>query len=60
MYCQEQSEEEIKEMLLNSPSSLLYVGGAMMKTHPELMASLLAFVDTSCVRTAELSVLERC
>ena len=43
MYCQSQSPEEIKALLAASPRSLLYVGGAMMSTHPELMADLFAW-----------------
>ena len=43
LYCQSQSPEEIKGLLAASPNSLLYVGGAMMKTHPELMADLFAW-----------------
>jgi hypothetical protein len=43
MYCQSQSADEIKALLAASPRSLLYVGGAMMKTHPEMMADLLAW-----------------
>ena len=46
LYCQSQSAEEIKALLAGSPRSLLYVGGAMMKTHPELMADLLAWQPT--------------
>jgi hypothetical protein len=43
LYCQSQSAEEIKALLAAAPHSLLYVGGAMMKTHPELMADLFAW-----------------
>lgn len=46
LYCQTQSEAEIKALLAAAPHSLLYVGGAMMKTHPELMANLLAWQPT--------------
>jgi hypothetical protein len=45
MYCQEQSAQELKDLLAASPGSLLYVGGAMMKTHPELMADLFTYVE---------------
>ncbi len=43
LYCQTTTADEIKALLAASPQSLLYVGGAMMKTHPELMADLLAW-----------------
>ena len=52
MFCQEQSAEEMKALLSSAPGSLFYVGGAMMKSHPELMADLLAFVEASCPTVA--------
>lgn len=48
MYAQEETVEGMKATLRAAPGALLFVGGAMMHTHPETMAALLAFIPVEC------------
>lgn len=46
MYAQERSVDEMKETLQGAPHALLFVGGAMMHTHPDTMRELFAWIPT--------------
>jgi len=46
LYAQTESAEEIKSKLAAAPRALLFVGGAMMHTHAEMMADLLRWIPT--------------
>ena len=48
MYAQERTVEEMKATLRAAPGALLFVGGAMMHTHPETMKVLFEFIPLEC------------
>ena len=44
----ESTPELIKQELFNSPNSLFIVGGAMMKTYPDLMNEVIEYIKIDC------------
>ena len=52
MYAQLETLEEMKSKLRASSGALLFVGGAMMHTHPDMMKALFEFVQAEAPTTA--------
>jgi hypothetical protein len=48
MYAQSEPLESMKDKLRAAPGALLFVGGAMMHTHPDMMKELFAFAQAEC------------
>ena len=48
MLCENVPVEEIKTKLKSNPNSMFHVGGAMMQGFPDLMAELLAYIESDC------------